>query len=665
MFLTAVVAPGHPSKPLGCSIQFMRLIVAAASTAVRDSETKRADGSTITAEDMITTDVCVAYVVPQTRPTMCALIDLYRDKSDDASKPYFGPASVFVSHAWKYKIAEVLDVMEQYEAGHPNTYFWFDLWVNNQNIAAALPVEWWSTTFRESIKSIGTVLLVLSPWYDPIPITRAWCLWEIMCALGQPGVTLEVMLPSKQISELKDGICRYPPSILKALADIQAEKAEAFKPSDKEMIFNAIKSSIGFNAVNERVKEKLRDWYQKVLKGIIAGCDPCNFQDLKVLNQLGYALLSLGATDQARDILESVVKAGEVAPETNDHFMSTCLANLGQLYSQMGRFDESIEIQQRALRLSIAAVGPDHAETATIHAELGLANLGRQNFEEAAKHLSRALEIKRAALGEDHEELATIYNHLGMICIAQSAHGQALEYMKKALTILIARLGETHSLTGNVFNNVGLIQNYLGNYKEAAEYFTKALAVQLNTLGPQHSGTAIMRNNIGLALYNSGSDFELALEHFQTAAAILETAPTLNLEIPSTIRANIGLVHLKLGQVAQAVQSFEKVVLILGDSHPLAGETISSIGMMMDQQGETVESVRFLDRGLQCQLKYFGADSVQAGNSRMLLASTLLKVGRKAEAKEHLLLLLPIWSARYGPYSMYVRKIALMLAECD
>jgi hypothetical protein len=45
---------------------------------------------------------------------------------------------------------------------------------NNQHQATSHPFEWWCTTFRESIKAIGSVLLVMTPWDNPIPLTRVW-----------------------------------------------------------------------------------------------------------------------------------------------------------------------------------------------------------------------------------------------------------------------------------------------------------------------------------------------------------------------------------------------------------------------------------------------------------------------------------------------------------
>ena len=43
--------------------------------------------------------------------------------------------------------------------------------------------QWWSTTFKDAIKGIGHTAMVLSPWHNPLPLTRAWCLWEVFCTV--------------------------------------------------------------------------------------------------------------------------------------------------------------------------------------------------------------------------------------------------------------------------------------------------------------------------------------------------------------------------------------------------------------------------------------------------------------------------------------------------
>ena len=97
------------------------------------------------------------------------------------SRSVVGEATVFVSHGWKCGFEKAVEVMLEYAESHPEAYFWFDLFVNNQNIASNIPHEWWRTTFKESIEQIGSVLVVMTPWQSPVPPKRAWCLWEILC----------------------------------------------------------------------------------------------------------------------------------------------------------------------------------------------------------------------------------------------------------------------------------------------------------------------------------------------------------------------------------------------------------------------------------------------------------------------------------------------------
>ena len=154
-----------------------------------------------------------------------------------------------------------MDAVEQYEARHPNTYFWFDLFVNNQHQATDHPFEWWCTTFQASIGAIGHVMLVMSPWDQPTPITRSWCLWEIFSAM-QAAARIEVVIPTSQRAQLKEKIIAYDKVVLAAIMGIDAERAEAFKPQDRDSIAQVVTRCIGFAALNNRVRDHLRDRYR-------------------------------------------------------------------------------------------------------------------------------------------------------------------------------------------------------------------------------------------------------------------------------------------------------------------------------------------------------------------------------------------------------------------
>jgi hypothetical protein len=51
---------------------------------------------------------------------------------------------------------------------------WFDIFTINQHNTVTGDFLWWSTTFKSAIRSFGRTAMVLAPWQDSIPLTRAW-----------------------------------------------------------------------------------------------------------------------------------------------------------------------------------------------------------------------------------------------------------------------------------------------------------------------------------------------------------------------------------------------------------------------------------------------------------------------------------------------------------
>ena len=117
-------------------------------------------------------------------------------------------ATVFISHAWRYRFCDLLDAVEAFIRSQPSpreTYVWLDLFANDQHNAPSLPQLWWRQTFRCAIETIGHTCVVLSPWEDPIPLKRAWCLWEVLCTING-NVPLTVQLPPKELASFEEAL---------------------------------------------------------------------------------------------------------------------------------------------------------------------------------------------------------------------------------------------------------------------------------------------------------------------------------------------------------------------------------------------------------------------------------------------------------------------------
>jgi len=84
-----------------------------------------------------------------------------------------GPASHFVSHAWGYCFAQLLDALEidvgENEAGADNgdgttNFFWLDIFVVPQGQRVVPPRAWWSTAFFRAIAVQPRFVLVAFNW---------------------------------------------------------------------------------------------------------------------------------------------------------------------------------------------------------------------------------------------------------------------------------------------------------------------------------------------------------------------------------------------------------------------------------------------------------------------------------------------------------------------
>ena len=319
---------------------------------------------------MTTSDACVKYVKPLTLEAGTSYLQTL-------DSTFVGPATVFVSHAWRYAIMDVLNTMLKYAESHPNTYFWFDLFVNDQNNAPNYPYSWWATTFQSQVGQIGRTMLVMSPWNDPIPLTRAWCLFEIRATL-ETGSQLEIVLPEQQKQMLKEALLKDPKTVLQVLADVDGEKADAFKASDREQIFKAVQEMDGgFRKLNGDVKVLMRGWMMDVGRSLekeekeACGDGEEERKALALLcNQVGFVMDDLGELDQALEYFHKALAIYEEVLGLKHPSTATTYFNIGALYKGMNDIPNARKYLEKTLAVYNEVLGSQHPDTKNAQAWL-------------------------------------------------------------------------------------------------------------------------------------------------------------------------------------------------------------------------------------------------------------------------------------------------------
>ena len=151
-----------------------------------------------------------------------------------------GKAEVFISHAWSYRFLDVIDALNNHFRDKPDIIIWFDNFSVNQHEVENFDFNWWSTVFKNAIKDFGHTVMIFAPWYNPVPLTRAWCLWELYCTADTKS-KFEVAMTDSEQRKFFSAIIEDPEvPIDKMLSTIDVKHSQCYKEADRLMIFAAI-----------------------------------------------------------------------------------------------------------------------------------------------------------------------------------------------------------------------------------------------------------------------------------------------------------------------------------------------------------------------------------------------------------------------------------------
>jgi len=198
-------------------------------------------------------------VKPMTTKWKCSYADLL-------PKEQRGKVNIFVSHAWRYPFSLLVSALEEFEHSNstltrPFMYFVDYCSINQHSPGTDLP------NLKSCIHNSQATVLVLSPWSDPIPLKRSWCIYEIMHTILSEATRLEVVLPAREKKKLRQSNLN---SVDNVLAKIDSAKAEASVKEDQEAIRAEIVDDLGgFLHVNDAVLKELRKWLDATVSQIL------------------------------------------------------------------------------------------------------------------------------------------------------------------------------------------------------------------------------------------------------------------------------------------------------------------------------------------------------------------------------------------------------------
>jgi hypothetical protein len=269
----------------------------------------------------------------------------------------------------------------------------------------AMPFVTLSKDFVDQISACGEVLVVASPFYDPLVVKRAWCLYEAVMAHVH-GVRTTVVSPPSEETALRDRINGADGHniLIEVMMTIDSSQAEATVAEDLRNIKRVIESEVegGYLAVDSIYKTMIRQWVLSLLSALFDGF--------------------------------------EAGSEEAAVFASKC----GLIVKGVGEYSKAIEYYEKALAITLEVHGDQHPTVAIRYNNLGSVCKASGEYSKAIEYFEKALAIDLKVHGDQHPKVAIRYNNLGTVYVSQGEYSKAIEYFEKALAIRRRVLGDEH-----------------------------------------------------------------------------------------------------------------------------------------------------------------------------------------------------------------------------
>ena len=404
-------------------------------------------------------------------------------------------------------------------------FLWFDVCTINEHQPERVS-KGFSDTFMEAVGSIGHTLLVLTPWDQPLVLSRSWCMWE-MYYPEQKRCELTICLTNEQrqaflgAGDLQD-----------AFAGIDSSKASAGSDIDRQKIAEAVKASVGFKALDGMIFARLRDW-------------------------------ALGAKQAA----EAEARSAAGGALTTEKAVLTAAATAEQLSAQ-GRLEEEAALWLEVIAFHEPLEGPTGEGTLRAKGSYASVLMTQGKLEEAERLYREVLMGCAAAVQANVNKdinLETLIKSAGNYAILLEKQGrldEAERVYRDVVEMKTEAFGANHAETLSSKGGYADILRLQGKQDEAERLYQEVIEAKTATLGANHADTLREKGNYAIVLENQGNMEEAERVYWEVIEGHTTTL---------TFKYNLGAVLANAGDFARALPLFEEAAMgraaALGEDH--------------------------------------------------------------------------------------------------
>eukprot|EP00451_Oxyrrhis_marina_P025434 CAMPEP_0204337370 /NCGR_PEP_ID=MMETSP0469-20131031/20250_1 /ASSEMBLY_ACC=CAM_ASM_000384 /TAXON_ID=2969 /ORGANISM="Oxyrrhis marina" /LENGTH=610 /DNA_ID=CAMNT_0051321389 /DNA_START=8 /DNA_END=1840 /DNA_ORIENTATION=- len=418
------------------------------------------------------------------------------DGDDEAGRAVF-----MLSYTWGYTVGDIVDCLLIFCTANKldpkRTYVWICcLCVNQHRVVEArekgekISFEQFSATFGSRVSTIGRILAIMSPFQDPLYVTRVWCDFEIFTAV-QKECEVHVLMPPEQEEALAAALAgdsSQIDSLWRVLSRVAVEKAQASVQEDLDNILKLVQAEVGFAKLNNEVARFLRSWIVDTLERHVKNSDAAL---PGLCAKVGLFMRMTGQLERAESMLELGMASVSAQPTAGK---AALLRQLAAVEQDRSHFDQAEKMLEEALEVHKATNTMMTYDAAQVLNSMAILHHSLKNYAKSEEILREAMDVHKA-IDPASLRTATAMSNLGNVLDDMKRSEEALEITQRAREIAEASPDNFSPDTASILTNVGKLYHKMQRLTEARCAYESAIAIhdRMGTVG-NRQGRVVVRN---------------------------------------------------------------------------------------------------------------------------------------------------------------------------
>ena len=464
-------------------------------------------------EGQTTSHVKRSIIVPLTAASKLSLCAQMQQEGDARVQT----ATWFVSHPWQIMFLDLVRALESFFADKAGAIIWLDLLSTSQHATFDKPPEWWQETFCSAIGRMGQMVMVMTPWDNPICLSRAWCLIELH-ACRSSGSRLGVALPPSERSRFIAEIVAKSKAYYDMLGRVNTAKSECSRETDKQRIFAAVEAlEGGFAGLDRGVLHSMTEWLERQLQDEVADAVAAGRVDdeCKMMCALGGLLNEKGEYDRAFTLFEeSLLKRQRILGDDHPDTLASHI-KLAEAVAAMGQLDRALLMSQQCHENCKRILGEDHTDTLKSIDVVASLFVRKGEYDRALVLIQDTLVKRKRIFGVDHPDTLNSVNSAIHVFAETEQYDLALGLCQEVLERRKRILGDDHPDTLASLCILARVLQEMRQYERAFKLYEECARKMERVLGESHPHMLSVLNNTAglLGLMDREDDALLVLEH--------------------------------------------------------------------------------------------------------------------------------------------------------